>query len=93
MFQSGPLFAPGMGSVGNQGNAITSGSGDNSLASILGSTPVSSQQSNAQNANIEGLASLLNQPPPPTINTFNPIGSIDQFSAAGKLRSVNTSNT
>ena len=86
MFLTGPLFAPGMsiaGSIAHQGNAITSGSGDNSLASILGSTTPVSSASNVQSANIEGLASLLNQPPPPAINTFNSIGSIDQFNASG----------
>ncbi|XP_012946152.1 brain tumor protein isoform X2 [Aplysia californica] len=97
-----PLFAPGMSMsgpiVGAQGNAITSGSGDNSLASILGAaTPVSSTSAaTVQSANIEGLASLLNQPPPPTINTFNSIGSIDHFNAAApvppELGSPNFSN-
>jgi hypothetical protein len=67
--------------IGTGGNPITSGSGDNSLASILGSnTPVSSSNAaNVQNANLEGLASLLNQPPP-TLSTFTSIGSFDQFS-------------
>lgn len=71
-----------MGITGPGGNAITSGSGDNSLASILGSnTPVSSSNAaNVQNANLEGLASLLNQPPPTQLSTFSNIGSFDQFS-------------
>ncbi|XP_059144458.1 brain tumor protein-like isoform X2 [Physella acuta] len=96
-----PLFASGMSitgpgsSLGNGGNAITSGSGDNSLASILGSnTPVSSSNAaNVQNANLEGLASLLNQPPPTPLSTFSNIGSFDQFSPASIPQELGSPNS
>ncbi|CAG5117191.1 unnamed protein product [Candidula unifasciata] len=83
-----PLFAPGM-SMGGPGaalmaanGAITSGAGDNALASILGSNNAGSNANanTVQNANIEGLASLLNQPPPSALNTFTNVGTFDQFS-------------
>lgn len=84
---SGPLFVPGMSITGPgasviaASNAITSGAGDNSLASILGSSNVGagSSASTVQTANIEGLASLLNQPPPPALASFSSV-SFDQFS-------------
>ncbi|KAH9513488.1 hypothetical protein Btru_033173 [Bulinus truncatus] len=96
-----PLFAPGMSingpgtAIGSGGNPITSGSGDNSLASILGSnTPVSSSNAaNVQNANLEGLASLLNQPPPPALSTFTSIGSFDQFSPASIPQELGSPNS
>jgi hypothetical protein len=80
-----PLFAPGMNigsGIVSAGNAIASGAGDNSLTGILGHGVPSSNSNTTtvQNANIEGLVSLLNQPPPPTINSFSNIGTFEQFS-------------
>lgn len=76
----GPLFVPGM-SMGGPAGTMISGAGDNPLASLLGSAAPSSGScvSTAQNANIEGLVSLLNQPPP-SLSSLASIGPFDQFS-------------
>ncbi|BFZ14823.1 hypothetical protein BsWGS_17861 [Bradybaena similaris] len=75
-----PLFVPGM-SMGAPSGTLISGAGDNPLASLLGSAAPSSGScvSTAQNANIEGLVSLLNQPPP-SLSSLASIGPFEQFS-------------
>ncbi|GFR68575.1 B-box type zinc finger protein ncl-1 [Elysia marginata] len=92
-----PLFAPGMGICGAPGsssaNAITSGSGDNSLANILGSTTSVSTGNTVQNVNIEGLASLLNQPPPQAVSPFSSISTFDPFNSAQTSSGLGSPNS
>ncbi|KAK3798783.1 hypothetical protein RRG08_040615 [Elysia crispata] len=92
-----PLFAPGMGLSGapscSNANPITSGSGDNSLANILGSSTSVSTGNTVQNVNIEGLASLLNQPPPQAISPFSSISNYDPFHSATASSELGSPNS
>ncbi|GFN75055.1 B-box type Zinc finger protein ncl-1 [Plakobranchus ocellatus] len=92
-----PLFAPGMSltgaSAGSGANAITSGSGDNSLANILGSAAPVSSGNSVQNVNIEGLASLLNQPPPQSMSSLSAINTYDPFTSASASSELGSPNS
>ncbi|CAG5120940.1 unnamed protein product [Candidula unifasciata] len=74
-----PLFT-GMGIGGPAGNMMTA-AGDNALASFLGpATPNPGSSMSVQHANIEGLVSLLNQPPP-SLGSLANIGPFEQFTS------------